>query len=379
MPISPIYLIALMCVLNHSAFAGSRMVLSLYALQLGANPFMIGVLMALYAICPMLLAVYVGRLADRIGPRGPMMVGSLGVGLAMLLPPLFPGLPALYASSFLIGSSFHFFFVTVHGITGGIGGAENRARNYALVAMGFSAAGLIGPFSAGLAIDHLGHLKAFVMLSVLTALPFVLMWAYPAFLPKGKGAAQVGGSRVLDLWRMPKLRTAFIASGILSAAWDLFQFYFPIYGHSLGLSASVIGAILGVFSLATFLVRIWLPRWAKHAGEASILVYGIFIAAAAFVLLPLFENPWLLAAAAFLLGMGVGAGQPMSMSLIYAMAPAGRASEAAGLRVVVNNVAHLAIPLLFGGVGVALGFAPVFLSNAAMLAVGGELMRRRGS
>ena len=104
MPIAPIYLIALMCVLNHSAFAGSRMVLSLYALQLGANPFMIGVLMALYAICPMLLAVYVGRLADRIGPRGPMMVGSLGVGLAMLLPPLFPGLPALYASSFLIGS-----------------------------------------------------------------------------------------------------------------------------------------------------------------------------------------------------------------------------------------------------------------------------------
>ena len=90
-------------------------------------------------------------------------------------------------------------------------------------------------------------------------------------------------------------------------------------------------------------------------------------------------EPWLLAAAAFLLGMGVGAGQPMSMSLIYAMAPAGRASEAAGLRVVVNNVAHLAIPLLFGGVGVALGFAPVFLSNAAMLAVGGELMRRRGS
>ena len=113
-------------------------------------------------------------------------------------------------------------------------------------------------------------------------------------------------------------------------------------------------------------MRIWLPRWAKHAGEASILVYGIFIAAAAFVLLPLFENPWLLAAAAFLLGMGVGAGQPMSMSLIYALAPPGRSSEAAGLRVMVNNVAHLFIPLFFGSVGTAFGFKTVFLSNSAI-------------
>ena len=158
----------------------------------------------------------------------------------------------------------------------------------------------------------------------------------------------------------------------------MFQFYFPIYGHSLGLSASVIGAVLATFALATFIVRIWLPRWAKHAGEANILIYGIFIAASAFVLFPVFSNPWLLAGVAFVLGLGVGAGQPMSMSLIYAMAPPGRSSEAAGLRVVVNNIAHLFIPLFFGGVGTALGFAPVFLSNAGLLAIGGEMMRRRG-
>ena len=373
-----IYLIALMCVLNHSCFAGSRMALALYALELGANQFMIGVLMALYAICPMLLAVYVGKLADRIGPRIPMMAGSLGVGLAMLLPALFPGLTALYVASFLIGSSFHFFFVSVHGTTGGVGGPENRARNYAVVSMGFSAAGLIGPFTAGLAIDHLGHRAAFVLLSAFTFVPLMLMWLKPGFLPKGKGTTERGEQRVLDLWRMPKLRSAFIASGILSAAWDLFQFYFPIYGHSLGLSASVIGAVLATFALATFIVRIWLPRWAKHAGEANILIYGIFVAASAFVLFPAFSNPWLLAGVAFILGVGVGAGQPMSMSLIYAMAPAGRSSEAAGLRVVVNNVAHLFIPLFFGGLGTALGFAPVFLSNAGLLAIGGEMMRRRG-
>ena len=43
-----------------------------------------GVLMALFAICPLFLALYAGRLADRIGPRGPLMVGTAGVGIAML-------------------------------------------------------------------------------------------------------------------------------------------------------------------------------------------------------------------------------------------------------------------------------------------------------
>ncbi len=115
----------------------------------------------------------------------------------------------------------------------------------------------------------------------------------------------------------------------------------------------MIGAVLATFALATF------------------------IAAFSFVLFPFFANPWLLALAAFILGIGVGSGQPMSMSLIYVLAPAGRTSEAAGIRVMVNNVAHLFIPLFFGSLGTAFGFAPVFVSNAAMLAAGGVLLQRK--
>ena len=224
-----IYLIVLLCLLNHACFSGSRMVMSLYALELGANQLTIGVLMALYAICPLFFAIYAGRMADRLGPRGPMMAGTAGVTLAMLLPPLFPGITALYVSALLIGSSFHFFFVSVHGTSGGVGGPENRARNYSLVSLGFSAAGLIGPFASGLAIDHLGHLNAFMVLSAFTVIPFLLLWLKPGFLPKAvKSTQDTAQHRVLDLWRMPKLRGAFIASGILSAAWDLFQNMFAL-------------------------------------------------------------------------------------------------------------------------------------------------------
>lgn len=372
-----IHLIVLMCALSHSGFGGSRIAISLYALNLGATQFTIGVLMALYAICPLLMALYVGRLADRVGPRIPMLVGTAGVTIGLLLPSLFPGLPVLYVTALLLGSTFLFFFITVQGIAGGIGGAENRARNFALVGMGFSAAGFIGPFAAGLAIDHLGHVPAFLVLAVFPAVSVLLLLCKPDFLPRARKHAAVSGNRsALDLWRNGALRNTFIASGIISSAWDLFLFYFPVYGHSVGLSASVIGAVLGVFALATFTIRLVLPALAKRYSEAQVLTGGIFVAAFAFVLFPFFESAYALGASAFLLGLGVGCGQPMSMSLIYALAPPGRQAEAAGLRVTANNLTHLVIPLFFGSLGTAFGYMPVFLCNSAMLVAGGVMMRR---
>ncbi len=375
-----IYLIVMMCTLTHAGFGGSRVTVALYALELGASQFTIGVLMALYALCPMLFAVSIGKLADRVGPRLPMTLGTVGVALALLLPPIFPGMATLYVSALLLGTSFHFFFVTVTGIAGGIGGVEKRSRNYALVSLGFSAAGFFGPMAAGFSIDYLGYLPTFLMLSTFTLIPISLLLFRAGFLPKALKQEKDGAqSSAFDLWRIPRLRHTFIASGIISAAWDLFQFYFPVYGHSIGLSASAIGIVLGVFALATFVIRIVLPRLVKHSSEAEILMYSIFIAAFAFVLFPFFKDAATLAAIAFLLGLGVGCGQPMSMSLIYTLSPPRRVAESAGLRVMVNNFMHLVIPLAFGSIGAAFGYMPVFVTNSIMLVAGGFVMRRNNA
>ena len=372
-----IYLTLVLIVLTHVAFSGSRVVVSLMALESGATQMQVGILMALYAVCPMLFAIAIGRLADRVGARPPMLLGAVGVGIALALPALWPSMTTLYVSSLLLGTSFHFFFVTVTGIAGGIGGAENRSRNYALISLGFSGAGFIGPLIAGFAIDYLSHVAAFLILAAFTVIPVLMLWLKPGFLP---GAASLpGGTRVgsaMDLWRAPRMRNTFLASGFISAGWDLFNFYMPVYGHGIGLSASAIGLILGAFALATFVIRAVLPWLLKRSSEAQILVYAIFVAAGAFTLFPFFQNPYTLGAVAFLLGLGLGCGQPMSMSLIYSLAPAGRASEAAGLRVTVNNVTHLVIPLVFGSLGTAFGYVPVWLGNSVLLGVGGWLVRR---
>lgn len=335
--------------------------------------------MALYALCPMLLAVYIGKFADRVGPRLPILLGSMGFAAALLLPPLFPGLNMLFIYALVIGASFHFFFVTVTGITGGIGGEENRVRNYALISLGFSGSSFLGPMITGFSIDLLGHLPTFLLLALFPVFTCLLLLFKKGFLLSSLTKVAKSKKNAVDLLRIPDLRNALIASGIISAGYDLFQFYMPVYGHAIGLSASAIGIVISFCAIATFVIRVALPRLVKTLSEWDIITYAILVAASAFALFPFFRGGFSLAVISFLFGLGVGCGQPISMSLIYALSPHGRASEAAGLRVMVNNIAHTVMPLIFGSLGTALGFFPVFISNSVLLFASGALMRWSGA
>ncbi len=372
-----IYLIALMSTLFNTAFGGSRVAMSLLAIELGANPFGVGLLAALYGVFPMLLAIYAGKLIDRVGARGPMIAGMLGLALVLLLPAGIPSLLVMYCAAPLLGLCFMIFFVAVQGITGAVGRDQDRARNYGVLSIGFSISGFLGPLIAGFSIDHLGHQGALLILAGCALIPLLLLWLRPAMIPRAKpGEEKKPGQSVRDLLRDPALRRIFVVSGFISAGWDLYSFYMPVYGHQIGLSASVIGMILATFALATFVIRLFLSALMRPGSEMRILNWALYVASAAYFLFPFFENPWALAAISFLLGLGIGTGQPLSMTLIYNLAPAGRTSEAAGVRVTVNHFTHITIPLLFGAMGSVVGVAPVFISNGLMLLTGGIINQR---
>jgi len=373
-----IFLVVLMSVLSQVGFSGSRVAVSLHALELSANPFAIGVVIALYSLCPMLLSIAIGKYADRVPPRLPVILGSALMTAALILPPLFPGLGALCVAAFALGLAHQVFSIPLEAIVGGIDGAQNRARNYAYITMGWAAANFLGPLIAGISIDYIGQLQVYLVLAAFTVAPIPMLLMKPALLPKVAAMHAEGDARgsVLDLWRMPSVRITVIASGVVGSAQDLFQFYLPIYGHSIGLSASAIGTILGVLSVAAFVIRGVLPFLVRKLGEATILICSIFIAAIAFTLMPFFVSPYALAAITFLLGLGVGCAQPMTMSLLYVLTPMGRIAESFGLQKTVRNATHLVVPIVFGSVGAAFGVMTVFISNSVILVASGFLLRK---
>ena len=374
----PLALIVVATVLAHAAFNGSRLTISLNALSLGASPLTVGVMMSLFAALPMVLGVSSGRLVDRIGVRAPLLAASALLGVAVTLPATFPGIVALYLAAAGAGTGFMLFHIAVQHAVGEGSSEEDRKTNFGWLALGFSISNFFGPTSSGVAIDTLGYTATFVMLAGLACVAFVLLAVRRRAFTHTPHATRDGEPRsALELLRDPELRRVFLVTGLLASAWDLFVFVMPIYGTSIGLSASTIGFILGSFALATFLIRVFLPWIQRRMREWSMITTTFAIACLAYALFPLMETVPLLAATAFLLGLGLGATQPSIMSLIYAQAPAGRAAEAVGVRTVVLNASHTVLPLAFGGVGAALGMTPVFLTMSAALAAGGFFSNRR--
>jgi len=363
---------------NMSSFRASKVLISLFAIELGASQVTIGLMIAMYSLLPALLAVYAGKLSDRLGVRVPMLVGSLGVAAGLLLPWLAPGLPALYASAALIGASHMFYNVSAQNLVGSLGGAEERTRNFANYALAMAIGSVIGPLFAGFSIDFVGHATGYLYIAALPLVP-VLIMASARAVGRGPRLKTEEEQAVLStsLLANPVLRRTLIASAVAVTAQDLFQFYMPIYGHSVGLSASAIGVVLAMSGIAAFAVRIGLPRLVKRFGPDTVFNGSLFISAVTFLLFPLFASAPALAAIALVLGLGMGCAQPVTLMLIFSRAPEGRSGEALGMRVTINQLTHIAVPVIFGTIGSVFGVAPVFIVNALILAGGGLLNREK--
>jgi len=374
-------LIALM-VLTHLTYNGSRVALSLYALHLGASAFTVGLLMSLLAVIPMLMSVQTGRWTDRAGPVVPSLLALVLVTCGALLPWLTQTVAGLYAASMMLGTGFMIAHVAINNAVGHVSTPEKRALNFNHLALGFSISSVLGPVIAGYAIDHVGHARTFLVLTIFPATALLLLWpVVRRHAQHARGSvAPPANPRVIDLLRNAPLRAVFIVSGLLSMGWDLFTFMVPLQGSQLGLSASTIGLIMGAFGLATFVVRAFMPWIARSLSEWQTLTLALSITAAVYFVFPLVSLVPALVALAFILGIGLGSAQPMVMSLIHRAAPAGRAGEAVGVRTMVMNASHTALPLFFGALGSALGMVPVFWALALCMGAGGVYAgKRRGT
>lgn len=369
-------LILLLSLAIHSCYLGSKVVLSLFALELGANQFTVGVLAALYAVMPLALGIYSGRVADTRGMWLPLMIGAACTGLAMLTGFLWQQLSGLVAVSILVGAGFVFFNVAIQNLTGAYGVPEQRARNFSWLSIGYSVSAFIGPMFAGFSIDHVGHGMTFLFFALFTLLPIGVLALKPALTQASVHKAEDGKRSALDLLSNETLRRLIFVSGLCVASAELFAFYVPVFSHSIGLSASTIGIILGAYAAAVFLSRFMLPALLSRFRSEQIMFASMLVAACAFAVFPFFRSVYALMAAAFVIGVGTGCAQPVLMALSYEKSPAGRTGEVTGLRLTANNVARVAIPLLSGAIGVAVGAAPVFWMNALNLAFVSYLSRR---
>ncbi len=369
--ISPFLQLIIVAIVVHVTLSGVRVTTALYALSQKASEFSVGILIGLIAFFPMLLAVPLGRFADRVGFARPMAIGALLSLAGALLPSVVPGMTVLYPSAILIGIGFTAVHIGVQHAVGVVSNDNNRAANFSWLSAGFSTSSFSGPVLAGLLIDYASYAVSYGVFTFTSAVGLlVVARGGIRQLDRGRDTPPRVKGRAIDLLRAPEMRSIFFIGILLAAAWDLFTFVMPLHGSRLGFSASTIGLILGVFSIATFAVRLGMPLIMRHVSEWQILTGALVLSVVCYLLFPFMNQPITIMAVAATLGIALGATQPNLLALLHRTAPPGRGGEAIGVRTTMGNASQVILPIAFGGAGAALGIVVVFWGIAAMIGIG---------
>ena len=366
----------------HAAMAGLRLAAPLHVLKDGASAWAVGLLLALFAAAPVLLALWAGRLADRQGYHRPVhlaVVLSLS-GLALAGASTLIGASArfalLCAAAALAGSAANIGLIAIQR-TAGLAARDSveRVRIFSWLGVAPSLSNVLGPVMAGLLIDAAGY---GVTYAALLALPWLTL-AAARFVPRraDKPAPATAGT-AWDLLRTPGMRRLLAVNWLLSACWDVHAFAVPIIGHDRGFSASTIGLVLGTFTLSVTGVRLLIPWLAHRLDERVVLQAAMVGTALVFAAYPMAATPWGMGLLAVLLGLTLGSVQPMVMSTLHHLTPHERHGEALAFRSMTINAASTLMPLVFGVAGTVVGAGVLFWMVGGAVGAGAWLARTLG-
>lgn len=352
----------------HACMTGMRLATPLLALQQGYSALAVGVLLALFSLTQVFMAIPAGRFTDRHGLKKPVRISVVIACIGASVAVIWPVFPVLCFGALMTGGATGFTVIALQRHVGRMSSDANQLKEtFSWLAIGPSVSNFIGPFFAGVLIDHAGQTPAdadgfraaFVMLSILP----ILAWYWIRQVHEQPMAPQLpehANARVWDLLQDPMMRRLLLVNWLLSSCWDVHTFVVPVLGHERGLSASVVGSILGAFAVASALIRVVLPWIARRLQEYRLLTGAMVLASLIFAIYPLFDSAMAMAICSVSLGIVLGVVQPMIMSTLHQITPPHRQGEALGLRIMAVNASSVVMPLVFGAAGAVAGVSVVF-------------------
>jgi MFS family permease len=345
------------------------------ALDAGVTPALLGVLSASYAIAPLILALPVGRVVDRVGERSVLIAGAVLAAAACGVLMGGAGHPAVLIAGLMLAGVSHLLCVV---------GEQTAVANMAQGSSDSRFAAYTFASSLGQAVGPLllvlGGGTPFALVPVLLAALGLaaIMLATSFFI--GTGTGKSSGERadgVLNLLRDRTVRGAVITSGIVMAVVDITVIYLPAVGREAGLTAAFVGMVLAVRAVASMAVRLVTGWVVRVFGRRPVLVAGMLMSAVALLAAAVWPLPVVLLVSAVVLGAGLGVAQPVTMATVADSAPLGRRGSAMTLRLLANRLGVVVLPVSVGAAAASLGAAGVLGATAILLCAGCAAAIRR--
>lgn len=360
---------------------GSRPLVALLANDLGASKIEIGIIAATFAFFPLLFAVRAGGWIDRWGYFQPILIGSIGVSLALFLPFTFPSLGTLYLSQTLAGISQIFVNISLQNALGLNVKKENRDKIFGWFSFAVSGGQFLGPLLIGYGTEKYGFIAAFLIATLLSLIPILLGFFLfkqriipKETLIKNTEAKQENATSdkltALQIFKIKGMHQAMLASMLGQFTKDVMMTYFPLFAIAGGLSETEIGLILGLQGLSSMLIRVLQGKLLVKYTRKVVLLTSLFIGGFAFIALTFFHHTWYFASIAVIMGLGLGLAQPVSLVMVVNLSPPGQNGQVLGLRIAGNRAAQMISPILFGAIAQLAGLSPIFWVCGSILIFG---------
>ncbi|SFN91558.1 Predicted arabinose efflux permease, MFS family [Geodermatophilus obscurus] len=361
-------------VLVQAGIAVARPVTTYRAIDLGAGALAVGLLTGAFALVPMLVALPLGRLADRRRPEP-----ILGAGVALLV----GGCLLLAASDSLAGIAAGNVVLGL-GNLGCIVGGENVVarlppaqldRGFGLFTAVVSGGQLVGPALAGLVLSTApGNLAAGTSRALLVsaglcglALPAATWLLVRRLLPTRPERPVERPLPAHRILRLPGVSSGMFTSLVLAAAVDLLTAYLPLLGENRGIAPSTVGILLSIRAGATVASRLLVPRMLPRIGRPRLVLLSTVGSGLAVAFLPATGDVVVLGILLAVIGFLLGVGQPLMMTVIVRAVPEEARGAALALRLVGNRIGLVGTPAAAGLLAGAAGVSAAFWLLGALL------------
>jgi MFS family permease len=326
-------------------------ILPLYAMEFGANVFMVSMLVAGFAISRMLLDLPAGMLGSRYHPKSLMLFGLALISGSSVLCAFAPNYWVLLAGRVIEGAGSGFYTTMSTTLLVMSVPQESRGKYMSIFTAMLLLGGITGPGVGGLIAAAWGLRAPFFFYALVTAVGFllVLLLIERSTVPRAK--EKIEFSDLKAVMREPSIMLVnlatfslfFTRAGVTSTVVPLFAY------KNLHMTEVVLGGILTFTALSTFITMTPSGTYTDRHGRKRSMMACLALTGLLTILIPFATGYWSFVAVMTAYGLTLGLSGPMA-AWMSDLVPGERIGPAMGLFRTINDAGMFAGPLVLGSV-----------------------------
>ena len=351
-----------------------RPMITYRAIELDANAAQVGLIAAVYALFPVLLALQFGSLVGKLGEAKFVIYGTVAMMLTSLALIFSDSLITLAIATGAAGIAHLACMVGGQSMVALRAPRESYDRYFGFYTFSASVGHMLGPIIASIVAGSNGTLpkstsNAFLLGVVLTiiALVPVIRWRNEKPTVEGKQNSEGTFRAAAQLIKRPGIMAAIYISLAISSVADVLVVFLPLFGTENNFSPYAIGAILAIRAGTTMMSRFFLGRLSNRFTTFQLLWWSTIISTLCCIAMAFAHTPITLGAIVFVAGFSLGVGQPLTMSLVSQKTESSERAMAVSARLMGNRFGQFLVPAVAGSLAAASGAGAVFIGLAVLL------------